>query len=140
MKKAIIISAVALMAISMTSCSHYRYAEGRMMDSKPHFEIIPPTAKINVEPLIVQETRSFEGTELEEATSGAKTPNQISDKLKVILTYETLKKYNGDVLVAPLFNVRSELDGKRYVIEVRAHIGKYVEWDSDGVQVEVVAQ
>lgn len=121
------------MAVLTTSCNVYRYTEARITDAHAHVDVINPSAKVDVEPVSFQDTWVFEGDELK----GYKANGNITiDKLKVAASFKSLQKHGGDILVAPLFDIRSELDGRRYIVVVRAYSGKFVDWDKDGIVVE----
>lgn len=132
--KARIIFAVAAMAAVMSSCSVFHYSEARLVDATPSMVVVPPSAKVQVNPTAVQEVWTYEGLDLKAFKN---LPN-MTDRLKVAATFKTLQKHGGDVLVAPLYDVRSENGNTRYIVTVRGYIGTYVDWDKNGVETPVV--
>ena len=55
-------------------------------------------------------------------------------------TSKTLKKHNGDILVAPLIDVVSVMQKgtlKSYTVSVSGYIGKFCDWDKEGLTLPV---
>ena len=132
--KAKLFFAVAVFAVLMSSCSVFHYSEARLTDATPGMNVIAPTAKVQVNPVSIQEVWTYEGIDLKPFKN---LPN-MTDRLKVAATFKTLQKHGGDVLVAPLYDVRSELNNHRYIVTVRGYIGKYVDWDKDGSEQPII--
>jgi hypothetical protein len=138
--KAKLIIAVAVFAAFMSGCSRYHYSEARMVGANDvDLVVVTPTVKVQVDPAAFQDVWSFEGEELRTLKPRGLPLDVVRERLKVAATYKSLQKHNGDILVAPLFDVRGELNNHRFVVTVRGYAGKYVDWDKDGVERTVLA-
>lgn len=136
MKAKLIIAIVAL-AATMSSCTvfRYHYSEARVATADTEVIVIPPTAKVQVDPVAFQDVWEFKGRELAELQSAGISQDALRDRLKVAASYKSLQKHEGDIVVAPIYDVRSDRDGGRYMVTIRGYMGRYVDWNKDSEEV-----
>lgn len=136
MKAKIIIVAVVL-AATLSSCNifRYHYSEARVASANTEVFVIPPTAKVQVNPTSFQDQWVFDGRELASLQSTGITLESLRDKLKVAATYKSLQKHEADILVAPIYDIVAERDGNRYIVTIRGFAGNYVDWNKDSEEI-----
>ena len=100
--KAKLIIAAAVIAASLSSCSSfkYHYAETRIADAGTDVFVIPPTVKVQVNPVSFSDSWVFEGKELKALVGNGATPDALRERLRIASTNKTLQKHEGDILVA----------------------------------------
>ncbi len=131
--KAKIIIAAAVIAASLSSCSSfkYHYAETRIADAGTDVFVIPPTVKVQVNPVSFSDSWVFEGKELKALVGNGATPDALRERLRIAATNKTLQKHEGDILVAPVFDIVSERDGHRYIVTIRGYVGTFTDWNKN---------
>lgn len=132
MKTRIAITAVLAIAM-LSSCStlKYHYAETRIAQAATDVFVVPPTAKVDVNPTPIIDSWVFEGKDLRSLLSPGISLEVLSQRLKTAASNKSLQKHNGDILVAPIFEVVSEHDGKRYTVTIRGYIGHFTDWNKN---------
>ena len=115
MKIKTLLCSIALTAL-LASCTTVQY---------------PPTARVDVNPILFEDTWTFEGKELNALMYTGINSEVLTQRLKIAATHKTLKKHEGDILVAPLFNIISERDGRRFIVTIRGHVGTFTDWNKD---------
>lgn len=143
MRVKLLIAAVAV-ALTATSCmtisktSQSRASQARIAQANAEIIVINPTAKVNVEPTRITDEWVYQGTDLNDFKTGLAT--DIKERLMLDATSKTLKKHNGDILVAPLIDVVSTMQKgvlKSYTVSVSGYIGKFCDWDKDGITLPI---
>lgn len=132
MKIKTLLCSIALTAL-LASCTtvQYQYSEARIADANTDVFVIPPTARVDVNPILFEDTWTFEGKELNALMYTGINSEVLTQRLKIAATHKTLKKHEGDILVAPLFNIISERDGRRFIVTIRGHVGTFTDWNKD---------
>lgn len=132
MKSKIILATIAL-AATISSCStfRYQYSESRIAQAETDVFVIPPTAKVTVNPEGFVDTWVFDGRELRSIVTPGITADVLTQRLKTAATNKSLQKHEGDILVAPIFNIVSENDGHRYTVTIRSYIGTFTDWNKN---------
>jgi len=130
MKTKLIVPAVLLAAL-LSSCStlHYHYSEARIAEASTDVFVVPPTVKVDVNPVGFVDTWVFDHKDLKALLSPGITADILTQRLKTAATNKSLQKHQGDILVAPLFDIVSENDGHRYIVTIRSHIGNFTDWN-----------
>ena len=126
-----ILAAVAAALLSSCSTLQYHYSEARIAEANTDVFVIPPTVRVNVNPEGFVDTWVFEGRDLRPIATPGIDIETLTQRLKVAATNKSLQKHEGDILVAPIFDIVSEHDGHRYTVTVRSHIGHFTDWNKD---------
>ncbi|GEM_PF-2501295 len=132
MKKTLLIAAT-LATVLLSSCStlKYHYSEARIAEANTDVFVIPPTVKVDVNPQAFVDTWVFEGRDLKSIATPGISMETLTHRLKVAATNKSLQKHQGDILVAPLFDIVSEHDGHRYTVTIRSHVGNFTDWNKN---------
>lgn len=132
MKTKLIIATVAL-AAALSSCStfKYQYSESRIAEANTSVFVIPPTAKVSVNPESFVDVWVFDGRELRSIVTPGINAETITQRLKTAASNKSLVKHNGDILVAPVFDIVSENDGHSYTVTVRGYTGTFTDWNKN---------
>ena len=137
MKIKVLVAAVAV-ALTATSCmttSQSKSTQARIAQANAEIVVINPSAKVDVDPIRVNDVWVYQGSALENFKTGL--ASKIEEQLKIDATNKTLKKHSGDILVAPLIDVESVAENgkvKSYTVSVYGYIGKFVDWDKNGIE------
>ncbi|MBQ5974735.1 MAG: hypothetical protein IJL48_03395 [Bacteroidales bacterium] len=126
-----ILAAVAAALLSSCSTLQYHYSEARIAEANTDVFVIPPTVRVNVNPEGFVDTWVFEGRDLKSIATPGIDIETLTQRLKVAATNKSLQKHEGDILVAPIFDIVSEHDGHRYTVTIRSHIGYFTDWNKD---------
>ncbi len=142
MKIKFLFAAVAV-AVSTTSCETAsvvsaikKNADVRIAQANVKVDVVNPAAKINVNPTRFSEEFVYSGTELAKFYRYGVT-DDINEKLKTDAASKFLRKHNGDVLVAPLFDAEPTFfEGfiNSYKITIHSYVGNFVDWDKNGLE------
>lgn len=132
MKARLIIATIAI-AAALSSCStfKYHYSETRIAEAGTDVFVIPPTAKVQVNPVSFSDTWVFEGKELKALISTGTSTEGLRERLRIAASNKTLQKHEGDILVAPIFDITSERDGGRYIVTIRGYVGNFTDWNKN---------
>lgn len=127
--------------MTITKTSQSRASQARIADASAEIIVINPTAKVNVEPERICDVWVYQGDEMNDFKVGI--ASDIKEKLMRDATSKSLKKHNGDILVAPLIDVVSTTQHgtvKSYTVSVCGYIGKFCDWDKEGMPLPPVEQ
>ena len=130
--------AMALVATSCMTTSHSKSTQTRIAQANAEVVVINPTAKVDVDPQRINDVWRYQETDLTSFKTGI--ASDIEEQLRVDATSKTLKKHSGDILVAPLIDVESVSENgrvKSYTVTVYGYIGKFVDWDKEGIATPV---
>lgn len=131
MKRTLMTLSVVMMFMA-TSCStiqqqvkhEEQYTQARMLDISASAHVRPLTVEIEIDKSVgrIKETWSY--TKEDVIAMGGDLSNIRANGL-----YKTAQKHNADIIVAPLFDLRTE-DGDTYRLTVIGYPGNFVNWKS----------
>ena len=139
------VAAVLLFAsCEATSTTRNLKSEARVADGRSMVSVIPPAVKIDVDPAKFEDKWTFTSEELEVAGKMVYTvtPAERIEYLETKALQKSALKHGGDVVVMPIVNVDvtttnggGKMATTTYTVTVNGYVGKYVDWDKDGIPV-----
>lgn len=123
----------ALCVALLSSCStlKYHYSETRIAEANTDVFVIPPTARVDVNPEAFVDVWVFEGRDLKSILTPGINMEELSNRLRIAAANKSLQKRGGDILVAPIFDIVSEHDGRTYTVTIRSRIGNFTDWNKN---------
>ena len=99
----------ALCVALLSSCStlKYHYSETRIAEANTDVFVIPPTARVDVNPEAFVDVWVFEGRDLKSILTPGINMEELSNRLRIAAANKSLQKRGGDILVAPIFTSKS---------------------------------
>lgn len=127
MKKVIMTLAIAL---TMMSCAMQKtsvdeqYTQARMLDVRADAHVKPLTVEVEIDRAAGRISETWSYTKEDITAMGGDLSNIRANGL-----YKTAQKHSADIIVAPLFDLRTAEDGT-YRLTVIGYPGNFVNWKS----------
>lgn len=129
--KLLLLAAVAAALLSSCSTFKYHYSETRIAEANTDVYVIPPTARVDVNPESFVDVWVFEGRDLKTIVTPGINMDELTNRLRIAAANKSLQKRGGDILVAPIFDIVSEHDGRTYTVTIRGHVGNFTDWNKN---------
>lgn len=129
--------AVAALATSCapTNKTTVANSQARVAQANAEIIVVNPTAKVDVNPTRFSDEFRYQSSELKNFFDSYNRIDE--DKLRTDAASKFLKKHNGDILVAPLFNTEKNYSNNKIdncTITINGYVGNFVDWDKNGIE------